>query len=1820
MKIAVPAFLRVRNLFGGAIFLFAIVAATTGAIILAQQYQESNDKTAHVSGITPRDILDSTQPKNIAISFNKDLVGDDSLNILFADMPFVIEPPIAGLGKWTDNNILIFYPDSAFRPSTEYTISIKSERTYLNGLRIEEPRTFKFRTPVFAVTHVWTEITNVPDQLSYARLAIHINFNYVISPDEFMANFSTTLPGQFEPMTRAGSPRPRRKTRDPRDISWVQETGPTNTITLLSEPFKQKEMNGSFEFTIKKGFGCIGCQIALSADYKHKFDIPKPEPLVVNSVNSYGAGPNCQIIVQLSQSVSFEEFRKNLSITPSIKYTVEDQYYSFSLVGDFHPRETYSIAFKKGMTALNGQELERDFSTIVQIGDLQPRISFLDQGHFLSKEGGRLLEVETVNIPEITVEVEQVFVNNIVYYLSDYGRYYYGDDVGRVGRKIFSKDYKLNQTQNVPLKSTIDLGKIVGDTLGGIYSVAVRQKDQRWIYDHRRVMISDLGILARLSDNYLMVWVNTLSDTKPVTGATVTLMSRNNQAMLEGRTDSRGVAVFEDIAGKRMGFEPFVITVTKGNDLSYLLFNECMISTTEFDVGGRPYLSRGYEAFIYSDRGVYRPGETVHLVSVVRGVDGKAAEEFPYVMEVKDPQGRDFTSFKLSTKNQAVSAIDLDIPSFAKTGGYLVLAKIGEDVIGQYQVQVEEFMPDRIKTTLTTDKDVYDSGEEATISVNGAYLFGPPASGNTVNGHVTIESDFFGPREYSSFTFYDSRIEFTSIQADLPSSTLDLEGNHNFSYMISNNLRPPSSLKMSVSATVLEEGGRGVSAYKTVAVNPYPVYFGLRQTFEGYAQSGSPAEFEVVALDGRGRGIATDSVWVKFYRIIYQTILKRDPDGIYRYVSEEEDNIIDSTLVSVSSGPTTVRFTPSDYGAYRVTASGPDSRHSSALTFYAPGWGYSPWSMADPEKIELTLDKKTYAPGQKAKLLVKAPFEGKLLLTIEKDKVLDFKTYSLDSNTAEIELAVDRKYFPNAYISATLIKSTTSLERFSPARAFGLIPLMVESGEKRLALKIDAADVIKPRSKLDVTIKTAARKGTMITVAAVDLGILQLTGFGTPDPFEYFYGKKRPALNPYDIYSLVLPDVKPSESNLSPAGSAAYEAARKRHLNPISARRVKPVALWSGVVSTDDGTAHVSFDIPQFNGKIVIMAVGFNGEMVGSATDEVTVRDNIIIQESLPRFIAPGDEIKTGVVVFNNTGKEARIEVGMDIKGSATVISDKVVKLDIPNNSKATAQFMIEGGNKPGKVTFDIIATDGTERAVETVELANRPGQPILTKHGSGAVKAGSPARLTLPSNWLDGTAEYSLRMSSMPQLKLAGGLQYILQYPHGCIEQTSSKLFTLLYFNDLAKFALPEIYGTKAPDYFITEGIQKLANMQLPSGEFAFWLGGSDVSPWGSVYASHFLVEARKAGYIVSEDVYDKMISNLQRITRENFIDNARIPLRVYAAYVLAKAGELDRSALNSLKQLNIDIFPIYSRFQLAGAIAQSEGIEQAMYLIPVQVQPVRFEPENGGNFNSDVRTNAMLLEVLLGVAPDNPSVEVLAEEISERLTINPWYTTQSNAWALMALGKFFKNSEIADYNGAVIVDGKRIKSFGTEDVKIAGEQLAGGEMEISINGSGTCYYFWQASGIGTGRTVTEFSNRVRVSREYLDSDGKPLNADSIHLGDQLVAKITAEALDKPLEYVAINDLLPSCFEIENPRLQTTGRLAFMPSSSYTPQYVDIRDDRLLLFSDLQPKERFVYYYSIRVISRGEFSVPPTAAECMYDPTIAGAGSSGNIKVGEAR
>jgi len=1769
---------------------------------------------------------ETDRQSNITIRFSNDLVSSDSLDQPVLQPPVRIKPAVAGIARWIETDVLRFYPDRELAPATEYEVTVGSREAFIDGNRISEPRTFGFHTPYLKITDVNYQTVPEKRRPGYVRLAINLHANYDVQPEdltdhlEIRGSKNAAHSELFFEISRGTGPRRTvisRRSRQTADVAIWRSGG----YQIQTEPFEVSTESQEYELVVEKGLTCAGCGTSLASDFRQALIIRKAEPLRVSRLDAFGAGAGFYILVDLSAHVAVEDVREYISLEPEVDFRIEGGRSRLILRGDFKPGETYTVNVAKGAPALDGTLLERDFSSRIQVPDLPPSVTFASVGAFLPREGSGNIELKTTNVDELVVEVEQVFENNLVYFLTGgYNTQYnnYTTDPNFLGRRIFFKEKELTYQKNEELRTTVDLGGIIGDTARGVFVVSARHKEQRWIRDSRPAMLTDIGISARLADDYLMVWVHSLDDTRPISRAGVTLISKNNQILIEGKTDSRGLVTFDHLKSATDGFEPYLVTVEKDGDLSYLLFADCLLPTSDFEVAGRPYLADGYEAFVYPDRGIYRPGDTAHLVSIVRGAGDETVKPFPYIVEVRDPRGREFKSYRVTAGERTMDAVDFEIPTFAPTGRYAVIARIGEDyIIGQTDIMVEEFMPDRIKVTATTSKYIYAAGDTIDIEAEAKFLFGPPAKGHRVSGSVTIESDLFKPSGWSKYSFTSEERKFSRKEIKLADTVLNDSGRFNYAAAVPEAPGAPSSLKGLIAVAVTETGGRTVGAYREITLHPYDRYLGMKLNLEGYADPGHPVTADVIALNAEGQPLAITQAVARFYRVVYNSVLGRNSQGYYRYVSERKLQLIDSAFVDIPAEGGVVEFTPADYGSYLIEIADGSQGHAATARFYASGWGYAPWSMAEPDRIKIDLDREKYTPGQTAKVQIRSPFAGTLLLTVERDRVIDMMTVQMSENTAEIDLPVKSDFFPNAYIVATLIRKAGEVREHAPARAFGMAPIMLENSEKALPLTIEAPSVVKPLTRVSLKLSTGLAGMRDITVALVDAGVLQLTDFETPDPLDFFYGKKRPHLNQYDMYSFVYPEVERAGSHLSPGGDRKFAEARKRHLNPITAQRVKPVSLWSGVVRTDDrGMATVTFDIPQFNGKLVALAVAAGGGRFGSASAETVVRDKIVIQESFPRFTAPNDIIAGLVSLFNNTGQAADVTVKLTLDGPAEFISDSIRTAHIANNAEGSVDFRFRAGLKPGRITCRLTAFSGADTARAEFELPNRPAQPLYTLYGSGVLTPDSAVTFTLPDEFLEGTDEYTLRTSSLAGVTFARNIQNLLSYPYGCLEQTTSRLFPLIYFNDLAKFVQPSLFGGGGPDYFIQEGILKLMSVEMSDGSFSYWAGQSDRHHWSSIYACHFLVEARRAGYVIEGAFYKRVLDNIRRIAQGRNYNDLDESQRIYAAYVLSLAGKMENRIINYLRKLNTVQLPVYSRYQLAATMAGVGEKELALSLLPADIQPNNFEPETGGNFNSAVRTDAILLDALMAIDPTNPSIPVLVQSLMEGARVGRWYTTQESAFALMALGKYFKDRPEDDFVGSLKVRGDSTYAIDTGSFFRQSKDLGGKEIEISIDGKGTCFYYWQASGVSTSHAVEEFDRGIIVRREYLTEAGEPIDPANVPLGTRVVARITAQARDKTLYNAVINDLIPAGFEIENPRLKTSPALSWIKDSRLKIDNVDIRDDRLLIFANLYHSNALEFYYSLRAVSAGEFQVPPIAAECMYNPLIAGAASSGRLTI----
>ena len=1821
---------------------------------------------------------------DFSITFSEGIVDKSRVGTEVPAEALRFTPAVQGTARWIAPDRIGFFLDAPLAPSAQYTVELTPELNPSETFSLTGQKEFKFTTEPFAVQQTRMEFST-DDAREYATGFGTIAFNYPVTTADLKAHLSIELD-------------------DGTEIPYQIETNTATARTVKFQTKRIKRGNADREIKVKieKGFKCTGGQIGLEKANVTPVILRGKGTLGVTYSDVWESDGTPYISVSFSAPVLSDTFKSYLELTPAIDYRVTSDYRNIEIHGDFKRRTTYTLKIRRGLTARNDAVLKHDYMTRLKIPDLRPQLRFLGDGFFLARKGHLNVGLATINVKRVELDIEKVFANNLIYVsrLDRWSRW-----SKNLGKPVHSEVLDIPPQLNEEVTTPISLEDYLSDEHVGIFKVVARNADRQWNSAHQWLVITDLGISAKRAGDRLYVWVKSLSTGAPVQTARVQLISDNNQTLLSGTTNWAGFVEFTEVSEKTKDFIPFMITVAKRDDLAFIQLDKHEIATADFDIAGPAYLQKGYEAFLYTSRGVYRPGETVQLAGVVRGPKQVTPKPLPTRIEVLSPDGRVIRELRQQTNKSGACEVKIPIPDYALTGNYIAKMQIADRVVGSVQFQVEEFMPDRMKVAVSADKTSYKLGDEVSIEVNAMNLFGPPAVGRKVQASCqlttvpfVVSDDTLPPGtdaiKWRSFVFGNTK-QFERQRIELGEAKTDAAGKARYQFTVPTTVKAPSLLNGLLTATVSEVGGRAVTASHRVVIHPYSHYVGVRRTTTGAVKINQPLRFDYVAVDDTMAVTPGRALKLSLHKIHWNTILRQNAAGRYAYVSEPQMTEVKTYELTSAETPQTATFTPTGYGEYRVRLEDIESTASAEIGFHVSGWGNTPVSMEHPTRLDLTLDKSAYRPGQTAKLNIKAPFPGTLLLTVERERMLSHRTVVMKENTATLSIPVREAYKPNVYLSATLTRaipmdtvSQPDNKSLLPARAFGVIPLKIDATRRRLSIEMSlkpdndqqeqtsltdnrglipdnqSEAVVRPNSEINIAFEVHGRRSWQkydVCIAAVDEGILALTDFQTPNPHDFFYQQRGLKTRSFDLYSGILPEIADVTDNSSTGGDgASARGLGRKRLNTSSIRRVKPISLWSGFVQTDgNGRGTVQFKIPQFNGKLRLMAVTFAGADYGATEAYVTVREPIVLTPTFPRFLAGGDKIRVPVTLFNGTGTDGEFTVKLQASGDVRLLSARTVNTaetmlektpekpseppkaepplhelsvdkTVEAGTEAQVFFDIRVQDAIGAVNFNLSAEGNTETTQIDVELPLRSVAPPVTKTGYGMVRAGKPADFILPANLIADSSEFSLTLSPFPNIAFSDSLRYLLRYPHGCLEQTTSKVFPLLYFSDLARSVEPMLAAEDSVDYYITSGITKLESMLMSSNYFSYWPGGTYANPWSSIYASHFLVEARKAGYEVADRVYDAMLAGLR--TRAKFSPDtegnnnakqvrANIALATYASYVLAAAGQPDRGTMHYLKNRGASGLSDYSHFQLAGAFALSGELETALSMLPVSVSPSfngKGNPgwETGGTFNSPIRAQAIMLDVLAEVNENHPSIPMLVKNLSEAASDgNRWRTTQDNAFAFLALGKIMKKQADRNYSGTLKINGEHFADFDATETRYTDEAWDGARIELTVKGEGSCYYYWSAFGIQRDSFIKEYERELQVRRRYFNKDGEGLTGTFVH-GDLIVAEITVKALTANLENVVVVDMLPTGFEIENPRLESRAGIPWLKAQGFKPDYIDIRDDRLIFVGTFPRQRERKFYYALRAVTQGEFTLPPIAAEAMYDPTKSTVTGSMSIQV----
>ncbi len=1794
-------------------------------IILIAAYATSCINRNEVRLVSRNFEAEIEQQQNLVFTFDRDLVPDTVTGRWDTLQYISFTPAVNGRFKWNSKREIMFSPVNGFRPSTEYKAYITPQilKFAPGNFSIQQENSLSFHTAFLKLNNA-TGYWSVSDKFeNAAKLSITLSFNCDINPELLIPLLQVYLadkPAGFR----------------------LNSTSPGNSVTISVDSLDKNSLtNLPVKLVVNKGLRCFSSDYQTREEQQFSMIVPSPEKLEIAQAAGEYAGTEAMIHIYTNQSVEKSDIVRLISIDPKINFTVEYISDGFFLKGPFTEGLSYQVKISKELKGELGGQMESDFSQLIPFGALEPAISFVSRrGIYLSSKSDKNVALNIINVPRIQVKIKKIYENNIIHYLKnnrwrDY-EYYEEDEYNEdysydyndynfdlYGDQVFERYYDTKSLAKRNGAHLLNLSFDDEKNYKGIYLVNVSSANSLYTRDSKLISVSDLGLLIKKTDDEVYVFVNSIKSAEPVSGSVVSFISSNNQTLYTATTDGDGVAVFRNVRSRAPDFNVAMITAKSGSDFNYLLLNDTRVNDSRFDVGGRRINPGGSMAFIYGDRDIYRPGETVYLNTVVLDEKWNALSNIPVKIKLLLPNGKEFKALRGTLNSQGAFATSFPLPVSTVTGTYVAEVYTANDVLLESRnFSVEEFMPDRIDVRLETNKDHYSTGDSILASVKALNLFGPPAAGRKYEVEYSLAYKYFSPKSYPGYIFGINRNEIKEFPKTIREGKTNAGGQASEIFVVDKLYKNLGLLEGKIFTTVFDETGRPVNRAKRFDIYTQDVFYGIKIN-EYYVNAKQSISFPLIAVDKNGKAVSS-SARIQIIQHDWYSVIERNGSS-YRYVSHANDRIMLDQEIKISTSNSVLNYVPGESGQFEVRISEPGSEHYVSASFYSYSYGTTQntsFPVNTEGEVDIRLDKEIYNPGDKANILFTTPFNGKLLVTVECDKVLEYYYLATDKKSARFSLPVKESYLPNVYITATLFRPLDD-GAIPLTVGHGFMPMIVNAVKNKLPVSISAVAQSRSKTKQTIKIKTRPSKDIELTVAVVDEGILQLKNFKTPDPYGFFYQKKALNVSAYDLYPNLLPDLKLKKSV---AGGDAFDLEKR--VNPLTNKRVKLVAFWSGILHTNSsGEASYTIDIPQFSGDLRIMACAYKDKAFGSAEAHMKIADPVIISPSIPRFLSPKDTLIMPVTFTNTTKQKSTVVASVSLDGALKVLGSAGSTLTINAGEEQRAEFRILASPSIGNASITVNAKAFGEQFSDKTDITIRPSASLLKLTDAGAIEGNSSRTLNLNSDFIPSSVKTRLIVSRNPMVQFSDQLNYLLGYPHGCLEQTTSKAFPLIYFGELVKNVKNAQVSSGDPHYYVQEAIRKIQMMQIYNGSLTYWPGGINENWWSTAYATHFLLEAKKAGYDVNDDMLDRCISYLMQKVKThetekyyyrdeaNILRNRVIAKKenAYSLYIIALYGKPDISSMNYYKS-NLNLLSLDSRYLLAGTYLSAGDRKSYDEILPKEFSGERSETNSGGSFYSYIRDQAVSLNALLETDPGNPQVGMMVRHLSQQLNKQKYLNTQERAFAFLALGKFMKRQNESNATADVLVNNISLAKFEGKELVVT-KGISGKPVVIKTAGTGSLYYYLEEEGISAKGIYKEEDSYLRVRKSFFNRFGQAISTKEIKQGELIVVKIVLQnTAGSKIENVVVTDMLPAGFEIENPRIGEVSEMNWIKDETQ-PEYFDVRDDRINFYTGIEDKAKN-FYYLVRAVSPGNYTMGPVSADAMYNGEYHSYNGAGVIKI----
>jgi uncharacterized protein YfaS (alpha-2-macroglobulin family) len=1807
-----------------------------------------------------------------------------------------VTPPVPGVWKWVGDSLLVFTPRNDWPIGQDYTI--KLERKLFPSHVLLKDYSYSFRSPDFSASIQDEEFYEDPTNPKIKQVVATVRFTHPVDKEDFEKRISFRM--RVEPVKNFDSSEAKsfgfKVTYDAvggkafihSDSFGIPDDEGAMLLSIAKGVRSSRGGPGTDE-VLERTVNIPGIQSYF-----------RIQSITSNEVANDRDEMERIVTIEASAPMRQSDLAKNISVVllpkdkPAIgdEKLVKDYEWSTALEAvpavvklatpvpvewipterEFMPVQSFKfkadtgrfllVTVRHGLKSFGDYPLAKDFSDVVGAPAFPPAVKIISEGSVLSLSGEKKILILTRNLPAIKIEVSRLLPGTVSHLVSQ--------TQGKFSDPSFAREY------GDPNFGFDDLSEVIGEvrlvpadpsgknqytifdfapllSSGALPHGLFRLKIQAWnpvnnqplgteASDERLILLTDLGLVVKDSaDGSHDVFVQSIHSGAPLADVAIDMLGKNGLPIFSRKTDADGRASFPTFKDFTREKTPTVYVAQSDGDFSFLPYqrNDRQLNLSRFDTGG--LYTQGetgsLQAYLFSDRGIYRPGDDIHIGMVVKQMDWKPLPDgLPLELVETDPRGVAIRSHTIKFSSTGLEDFSTSTGPDSPTGSYdfslyIVRDENGRALLGSTSVRVEEFQPDRmtIKAELSAPSVagwIPPDALGATVTLRT--LFGTAAAGRRVKGTFKLTPSGAEFLKYADYLFVDPYKTQKSYDEDLGDVTTDADGHAKFDFKLERFEKGLFRLRF-IAEGFEPEGGRSVVTDADAIVSPAPYLVAYKPDGDlGYIDKDSVRSVHLIAVGPKLDKVAINGLTTELLEFRYVSVLTKQENGTLAYQSVRKEISKEKKPLAIPATGLAANLPTGQAGSFALVIRNSAGDELNRISFEVVGHANVARSLEREAELKIKLSKPEYAPGEDAELEIQAPYVGAGLITVERDHIYNAQWFKTTTTESVQKIKIPEELEGNGYITVTFLRSLDSKEIYTSPLSYCSAPFTVSRKRHLQGITINAPKLVRPGDTLTIGYQTAGP--ARLVLIAVDEGILQVARYHTPDPLSYMLRKRALEVTTEQILDLVLPELHLLNENSATGGDE--EGLMARSHNPFKRKGQKPVAFWSGIIDSDGNPGHVAVPIPDyFNGTVRVMAIAVSDGAIGVAENKVVSQGYFVIQPQAPYFATPGDEFEVTALVANNSGSSAdnsKVKVKLDTTPALEVVGDKSIETPIASGTDHTMRFRVRVVAKPvlGDATMTVGVSGAGKHASYTLDMSIRPASPYVTTITSGylkkslirSVKADLPLRRKMYPEMR--TIEVSA--SSFPLGLAYGLLHYLERYPYGCTEQLVSEAFPAVVLGSRPELGLSNEKSAKS----IAHAIATLEARQNAEGAFGLWSAGGEVVPFVNVYATHFLLEARDHGFEVPPALLANALNSLRAMTATPGSDIETYRADAYALYLLARSGVVVTDQANALRAAmdqndpngwHSDLTALFlaSTYQLLKMDREAdEIIRRAPAMAPADSQ---FDA-----YCDNLVYRATYLYIASKHFPDRArkigpdQILAIADAIKDNRQ-----TTISSAYALLALDAYSQTA--GTLSQSLITFTAKMPDQKSRPLDIQNAQYAHAEVpadatSVHVEGDTDFALFYQLTeaGFDLAPPTTEIKNRIEVFREFDNEKGDPVTSSPIE--SKVDVKVSLRAIDSPVSNVAIVDMIPAGFEIDiSP--EGLGNRASGPTDATTwrPDFVDVREDRVVFYGTVGTDAQ-TFSYRLKPTNRGTFTVPPLYAEGMYDRSVQARSLGGKFTIGE--